>query len=335
MKSAFLRAALGALFFGSTLSLAFSDGVKDAPIREVPQNFAEVRFGDGSLVRMTLLQDSIEVMTRYGKLNIPIQEIRRIDFGLHLPEGVGDKIDNCIRLLGSETFRERDEAARELVVLAGSAYPFLQRASRSPDLEVAQRVSLVMKRIGEKVPVENIRVKEDDVIHTKEFTVVGRITASTLKAQSAHFGALSLKLCDLRTMHVRSGAAESEITVDSSRYGSNLDQWLDTGVLVDASLRLSITSEGQVDLWPMGPGQYMTSPKGFTTTGKGGQHMAGSLVGKIGENGKVFYIGERFDGSPGEEGKLFLHIVPSPWNNASAGAYRVRVNVDNVALSSR
>ena len=30
-------------------------------------------------------------------------------------------------------------------------------------------------------------------------------------------------------------------------------------------------------------------------------------------------------GSVGEEGKLYFHIVPSPWNNASSGSYRVRV----------
>jgi hypothetical protein len=303
--------------------------------QNVPSNLAEVRFGDGSLVRMTILQDNLEVMTKYGKLTIPVAEIRRVDFGLHLPEGVGRKIDDCIRLLGSETFRDRDEAARELVVLGSTAYPFLQRASRSPDLEVAQRVSHVIKKISDKVPVENIRTKEEDVILTKEFTVVGRIVSPTLRANSTHFGELNLKLSDLRTMHLRNSQTDLELTVDASRYGSNTDQWMDTGVTVDRSLRLVVTAEGQVDLWPMAPGQYMTTPKGYTTTGKGGTHMAGSLIGKIGETGKLFFVGERFDGSPGEEGRLFVHIVPSPWNNASSGSYRVRVHVDHLALSAK
>ena len=83
------------------------------------------------------------------------------------------------------------------------------------------------------------------------------------------------------------------------------EQWLDTGFHVDANLRLIVSGEGQVDLWPQGPGQYMTTPKGYTTAGKGSSHMAGSLVGRVGENGKIFFIGERYEGTPGEDGRLF------------------------------
>jgi hypothetical protein len=80
---------------------------------------------------------------------------------------------------------------------------------------------------------------------------------------------------------------------------------------------------GQVDLWPQTPGQYMTGPAGYEAGRPG--HLPGMLLGKIGENGKVFVIGERYDGTPGQDGKLFLHIVPSPWGNPSTGGYAVRV----------
>lgn len=309
---------------------------QEAGKREVPRsNQAEVRLGDGSLVRMALLQEHLDVMTKYGKLTIPLAEIRRIDFGLHLPEGVSDKIDSAIKLLGSETFRDRDEAAKELVLLGGMAFNPLQRAARSPDLEVAQRASHVLKRISEKTPVDQLRTKEEDIIHTFQFPVVGRIMSSNIKAYSSHFGELSLRLSDLRTLHLRCQNGASEVTVDAARHGSSPDQWLDTGILVDSTLRLAIQSDGQVDLWPQGPGQYITGPKGYTTAGKGGAFMAGALIGRIGENGKSFLIGERFDGTPGEEGKLYVQVVPSPWNNASSGSYRLRVSTEHMALSSR
>jgi hypothetical protein len=48
----------------------------------------------------------------------------------------------------------------------------------------------------------------------------------------------------------------------------------------------------------------------------------------------VFIIGAQYEGVPSSEGKLFVHIVPSPWNNASTGNYRVRVRMDYVSLSS-
>jgi hypothetical protein len=274
-------------------------------------------------------------MTKYGKLTIPFEEIRRIDFGLHLPPGADAKIDASIRQLGSAAFKEREEAVKTLVYYGPMAMPFVQKAVRSPELEVAHRAAHVAKRISDKHPPEMLRIKEEDSIQTLEFPVAGRITTETIKVHSAHFGELTLKLCDLRTLFVRGGNTESEWVVDAAKHGSATDQWLDTGLLVDPSQRIVLTSEGQIDLWPQGPGQYMTNPKGYTAAGKGGTFMAGALVAKIGEHGKAFLVGERYEGTPTEEGRLFLHIVPSPWNNASSGTYRVRLTTEHVALSAK
>jgi hypothetical protein len=59
----------------------------------------------------------------------------------------------------------------------------------------------------------------------------------------------------------------------------------------------------------------------------GGPHLPGMLLGRVGENGKVFVVGSRFDGAATEEGKLYLRIVPSTLNPESSGTYNVRVSV--------
>jgi hypothetical protein len=296
---------------------------------------AEVRFSDGSLVRMAILQENIDVQTRYGKLTIPLAEVRRIEFGLHVPGEVDQQIHHSIKQLGSDQFRDREGATRELLQVGHWACLPLQRASRSSDQEVAHRAATLLRQLSERLAPELLRLKEEDVIHTADFTVVGRIASPSLRAQSPHFGELALKLSDLRTLHLRHHGNNGELIVDAAKHGSDVDQWLDTGVVVDPSLRMCVTGEGQIDLWPQGPGQYMASPKGFNTTGKGGNFMAGALVGRIGEQGKTFLIGERYEGTPGEEGKLYLHIVPSPWNNASTGNFRVRIAAENIALTAR
>ena len=321
-------AASAVIITTCSLSMAQGQGKKDVP----RPNLAEVRFCDGSLVRMTLLQEDLEVMTKYGKLIIPFREVRRIDFGLHLPDGVGQHIDHSIKQLGSETYKDRDEAVKHLVHYGALAYPFVQKASNNPDPEVSQRASGVLKRITEKTAPENLRVKEDDYIQTLEFPITGRILHPVIKAHSGHFGDLALKLSDLRTLFVRGVTSENELVVDAGKFGSSSDQWLSSGVIVDPSQRLLIVGEGQVDLWPQGPGQYVTGPKGYSTAGKGGTYMAGALIGKIGENGKSFLIGERYEGTPTEEGRVYLQIVPSPWNNASSGSYRVRISMEHTAL---
>jgi hypothetical protein len=297
-------------------------------------NLAEVRFGDGSIVRMTLMQENLEVETKYGKLTIPMSEIRRVEFGLHVPPDVNQQITQSIKRLASDVYKERDVASKDLVQAGYFAFPSLQRASKSGDMEVAYRAVTLIKQISERTAPELLKLREEDVIHTAEFTVIGKITSQTLKAHSPHFGEVALKLSELRTMHMRQQGGKTDLIVDATKHGSALDQWCDTGVTLDAGQRIVLTAEGQVDLWPQGPGQYMAAPKGYNTAGKGGQFMAGALVGKVGENGKAFYIGERFDGSPGEEGRLYLLIVPSPWNNASTGQYRVHIQTDHATVGS-
>jgi len=284
---------------------------------------------------MTLLQEDLEVQTKYGKLTIPLNEIRRVEFGLHVPPDVNQQINQSIKRLASDVYKERDSASKDLTQIGHFAFPLLQKATRSSDQEVRCRAVSVIKQISERVPPDLLRLREEDVIHTAEFTVIGRIASQTIKAHSPHFGEVSLKLSELRTVHLRQHGGKHELMVDAAKHGSSLDQWCDTGIIVDAQQRMLVTGEGQVDLWPQGPGQYLATPKGYNTAGKGGQFMAGALIGRVGETGKAFLIGERYDGTAHEEGKLYLQIVPSPWNNASGGQYRVRIQTDHVAIGSR
>jgi hypothetical protein len=324
----------------ATLAVALSSPVlgaaqEAAGTKDPKAHIAEVRFADGSIVRMTMLQDQLDVMTRYGKLSIPIGDIRRIEFGMHMPGGMGEQIAASIRQLGSDVYRDREGAGKELLQAGHWACPSLHKACKSTDPETAQRAGQILKQISEKTSPELLRLKEDDVIHTNEFTVVGKIASPTLKAQSPHFGDVSLKLCDLRALHVRQQCNTGEWVVDAGKYGCEPNQWLETNVTVDPSMRLVVVVNGQIDLWPQTPGQYLASPKGYNAVGKGGPFMAGSLIGRVGESGKPFLIGERFESAVGEEGKLYLHIVPSPWNAPSIGSYHVRIHTDPIALTSR
>jgi len=51
-------------------------------------------------------------------------------------------------------------------------------------------------------------------------------------------------------------------------------------------------------------------------------------VGRVGQGGQPFLIGESFKGAAKGEGKLFLQISPSPWarhGNAVGGSYTVKI----------
>src|SRR5262249_984956 len=147
----------------------------------------------------------------------------------------------------SSTFKQREDASKELLQVGHWAFAALQKASTSPELEVAKRAQSLLTRISEKTPPDVLKIRADDVVQTRDFPAVGRIASPTIKAHSPLFGEQLLKLCDLRSIHLRGQRGESEITLDSAKYGSALDQWFDTGIAIDGQLRLAITSEGSVD----------------------------------------------------------------------------------------
>jgi hypothetical protein len=318
---------------GGALALA-SCSFAQGPPKDVVR-MAEVRFADGSVVRMNVLQETVEVMTKYGKLTVPTDDIRRIDMGLHIPEGMELQIEKSIRNLASDAYKQREDASKDLLQVGHWAFTALQKASTSPELEVAKRAQSLLIRISEKTPPDVLKIRADDVVQTRDFPIVGRIASPTIKAHSPLFGEQLLKLCDLRSIHLRGQRGESEITIDAAKHGSALDQWFDTGIVIEGQVRLTVTSEGSVDLWPQTAGQYVAHPRGYNTPGKGGSFLAGALVGKIGDTGRAFLIGERFEANTTDEGKLYMHIIPSPWNNASAGIYRVRVTTEHIAVAGR
>lgn len=238
-----------------------------------------------------------------------------------------------IELLGSKSHKERDAATKQLVKAGYLAYLPLKRVPLH-DLEVKTRVEGTLKQIKDNEPPDLLKLEDEDVIHAAAFPIVGRLIEENIEIRSPLIGTISLKIFDIRKLYVRTASGERELTVDAAKHGSNVDQWLDTGLVVELRQSVTIKSAGQVDLWPQGPGQYMATPKGYTTAGKGGNFMAGALIGKIGKEGKSFLIGEQYEGVSAAEGTLYLHIVPSPWNNASVGTFSVRIRTQ-YALSLR
>src|SRR5262249_42709682 len=189
-----------------------------------------------------------------------------------------------------------EAAARELVALGAAAYPSLVRAARNTDPEIAQRVNAVLKQIRAKVPPRELRLKVDDYVKTAEFPISGRITSPSIKAKTAYFGELQLKIGELRAIHWMAGAGGTVVTVEATKHGTAPNQWMDTNVNVEPDVPLLLTVTGEVDLLNDGTGQFITGPRGARNVGgRGGMHLPGALLGRIGPSGPVFLVGERYE----------------------------------------
>src|SRR4051812_12259025 len=108
-----MRSPLWALTVPLLISLpTFGQGEKNQTgKRKAPRpNEVEVRLADGSRVRMTMREPNLTVETKYGHLTIPTPEITRIEFGVRADEGVGRRVQEAVKRLGHEDFKERDAA---------------------------------------------------------------------------------------------------------------------------------------------------------------------------------------------------------------------------------
>jgi hypothetical protein len=200
---------------------------------------------------------------------------------------------------------------------------------QSGDAECVERAGNLIKDITAQVPDELANLRQEDIV-VADMQVAGRILTPTLKATSPHFGEVELKLGSIRSIRMHRDALTT-IVLDAAQHGSSLERWHDTGLSLELRQPLHIHATGQVDLWPQTPGQYLANPRGYATVGRGGQFQAAALIAKVGEKGKAFSVGEHYQGTAAEEGKLYLLIVPSPWNNASMGRYTVRIQTGNGA----
>jgi hypothetical protein len=313
-------------------------GVEPSPPDPKPVGVI-VRFHDGTTLHRAYIQDSVEIVTKYGKLTVPFADIRRVDFGLRTSAENSRKLEQALSDLGGNNFARRERASKDLLALGRFAYPALlalgQDKEKSPELN--QRVVVLLDRIREAVPEEELRTEAEDVIHTRKCVLSGRIESTVFKGKSESLGDLELKLSEIRSIHASD--SEAKVTVNAAKYGAADDQWQDTGFEAEADTDLLIIASGRIDLNLNAPNQ---GPAGFLSDPEGHPNLrsqtiaanVGTLLGRIGEKGELFLIGQRYDGRPKQAGKLYLHIVSMGQQVEGykpTGSYNVRMYKDPAA----
>jgi hypothetical protein len=298
----------------------------DAPKKKkVDPRKVEVVFADGSTVKMSLVQDDIEIISRYGRFKVPVEDIVRIEFGFRYPEGVEERVKAGIDGLGDANFRRREAASAELVELAEYAYPALQEAIKSTDSEVAKRAEEVAKKIEESTDQEKLTIPRNDVIVTRDFAFPGRIDATHFKARTSYFGEIQVALSEIRGLRSIGASTQLAFTLDAAKYAAlDTTVWRDTGIDVTKETIIEVEASGTIHIYQ--GGGYATQPDGYMGfTPPQGQPKPGALIAKIGTKGTIFTLGSKFKGKAPESGRLFVRIQQSPWMNESTGTFEVKI----------
>jgi|SRR6185437_6155033 len=158
---------------------------------------------DGSKLRAKLLDEKIEVKTKYGTLAIPADDVHRVTFALRLTTAESKRIDDLIVGLGSTDFDTREKATTELRDLRERAYPALVKASKSADAEVARRATESAKWLEARVPESVLKVPTVDTVRTHDGCEIrGAIVAKAIRVQTV-FGEQRLQLTDAKHLEAK------------------------------------------------------------------------------------------------------------------------------------
>ena len=146
---------------------------------------------------------------------------------------------------------------------------------------------------------------------------------------------MQVNLKQLRSLRSLDAPARLRFNMDAAQY-AHASRWMETVIEIERRDQLKVTASGQIDLYP-GDGEagtYLSSPKGadmeefIGRRGRGkGDFKPGTLVGRFGSQGKPFVIGERYSAISYETGRLYLRIIPSPFDEICSGHYKVTINV--------
>lgn len=156
---------------------------------------------DGSKLRAKLLDEKIEVKTKYGTLAIPADDVHRVTFALRLTPAEVKRIDDLVVGLGSTDFDTREKAMESLRDLRERAYPALVKASMSADAEVARRAAESVNWLQARVHASVLLWPTVDTVRTHDGCEIrGTIAVPSLRIQTAMFGEQALRLSDARQL---------------------------------------------------------------------------------------------------------------------------------------
>jgi len=203
--------SVGALLSPLHRTAAAPDPISSEPPRSASAVEAEIKCIDESTLKIKLLDDKLELVTKYGFLHINVADIRKIEFAHRCPPDVVEKIAMAISKLGSPDFQTRERATLDLKAYRERAYPYLLKTLKHDDPEVSRRADEAAKYIQARVPAPQLELRDTDVIYTEDSKITGKLTAQTLRINTLQFGEQQLKLADIRSLRSATGAATDDL----------------------------------------------------------------------------------------------------------------------------
>ncbi len=291
-----------------------------------------LHLSDGSIISGKLTIDALPVDTRFGRLTIPIEEIRFVRPGLESRPAEMEKVTALLENLGSANVTERQAAATELAKYGPIVRDQLQAlAADQPQGPRAAEIRTLLERINEKMESEGLDADDfssQDIIATTKFTIAGRIVPQSFQLES-DFGNLTMSLADMLKADRNTGEPEEErktVTVAQENFVTRTMK--STGLRVTKGDKITIRATGQITMtrW----GNAVATPEGAANTGwyVNNQIYNGALCMRIGSGGTISKVGNSITVTAPASGVLHLGIAMNPRYAADSFQYPGQFKAD-------
>lgn len=315
------------------------------------QNQTEVRvtLRDGSSFSGKAMMGNVSLVTDYGKLEIPLQNVTSLDLGITPDKSSETKIINLIKQMGNSDEKMRKSAYEELTkmsigsiqVMSDFIYSEKYQAAEFSDYTPEAALNELKSTFGMDESVSD----KDIVTIDGQYTMGGRYDFKKIDLKT-EYGMLSLpkekiKHIDVLYTPTGDGSDKNFILLGSKHISANANGgWLKTGIMVKQGQKLIISASGEISFASLSNNKYKPDGKqaGSAATtdydygeGEYGSASAyptyGNVVYKIGESGTVMKAGAKFNGTMQNSGMVFISVYETVYNASNTGSYSVKVSV--------
>ncbi len=223
--------------------------IKPPPASAVDPRAVEVRFNDDSRLKLALADDHLEIDTRYGRLKVAVEDLRRIQFAQRQSPAKQKLIDEALAQLAGSEGDARALAAGRLVAMGSLAYPAIGKAAANKDTAIGKRAAQLLETLKETVDEAEFAPRDLDIVQTVDSTISGHIVVQSLKIRAEQFGELNLKLADAHSLRSQSLIEVAAIDTGDSRVLPDPGTLSGRAEKVGRTLRFRVTGAQDAIIW--------------------------------------------------------------------------------------
>ena len=330
IRLTFAAVLMGMLPMAGALAGEPPDAPPDAVAGEDKPVLAEFHLADGSKITGQVEIEAVTIATAYGQLKVPVSELLRLRVARGSDEATRAKVADLIAKLGAAKFEVRQKASEELLKLGPVAMEQLREATKkNSDAEIRTRAEKLLDELESSLAeaededeVDTPLVGQDDEIVTRRFTARGRIEVENFSMETK-YGKLNIPRGQvIAAVFGTRDDISKRVKVTGQHTTTNM---VKTRIKVNAGDHISIKASGSINYQNWG---QACSPEGNQNYfGNYNNHPGMALLGRIGNSGTFFLVGESLKQRATESGELYLLINYQGSAGGTDGEFKVKITV--------